>query len=213
MSSRGADEVSRLKGVGPVTRQRFVEKGLFTVQDVARVTDFSGFTHIPNMRQLVEKARDYMARLPSSPVLPPEKNPSAASGGPDGPGGPGGPGGQRTPPSLHTRYLVQDHSWWEQSVFIPCRNGGSLCRAVVYELSIESYERIAFICSWISTDDEGTENLCTVTYSPQLLLFFNPGLPKLTLQIYDQFWYGLRNKQTLCHTLWEINTMSKFAER
>jgi hypothetical protein len=125
-----------------------------------------------------------------------------------------------------SKYLITDHSWWEMKVLIPRSLGlesddqseveYGLREAIIYELSIEPHDRIAFMCSWIVSQDEKSEKkkeqLCSMTYSPQLLLYFNLDLPPLDISIRPEDYEKLPNKHTLTNVLWEMTLMHKFAK-
>jgi len=125
-----------------------------------------------------------------------------------------------------SKYLITDHSWWEMKVLIPRSLGletadqsevdYGLREAIIYEMSIEPHDRIAFMCSWIVSQDEKSdkkkEQLCSMTYSPQLLLYFNLDLPPLDISIRPEDYEKLPNKHTLTNVLWEMTLMHKFAK-
>jgi predicted flap endonuclease-1-like 5' DNA nuclease len=119
------------------------------------------------------------------------------------------------------KYLIQDHSWWEMKVLIPKAVPKTnhddeglfvLKEAIVYELSIEPHNRISFVCSWVSgSKDKKEEKLCTMTYSPQLIFYFNLGLPPLEVSIRQDDFKLLPNHEVLRNLLWETNIMHKFS--
>jgi len=121
------------------------------------------------------------------------------------------------------KYMISDHSWWEMKVLIPRtqnidEKGEStyaLKEAIVYELSIEPHNRISFVCSWLKTTEasEQREKLCTMTYSPQILFYFNLGLPPLEISIRPEDFEALPNQHALTNVIWETNLMKHFQVR
>ena len=123
-------------------------------------------------------------------------------------------------------YLISDHTWYETRVVIPREE--ALAEAIIYELCIEPNERIAFVCTWVTSDsiastssfatavdsDDKTEKrpadkLHTMTYSPQLLLHFNLDLPPLKVSIREEDFQVLPNQFTLVNVLWEVDMMQR----
>lgn len=118
-----------------------------------------------------------------------------------------------------SKYLIQDHSWYESKILLPRSVSSteghedvSLREAIVFEMSIEPHDRISFICSWVSCEDSehNKEKLCSMTYSPQLLFYFNLDLPPLDINIRPEDYEALPNKHTLTNVLWEMHLMQKF---
>ena len=111
--------------------------------------------------------------------------------------------------------MIESHTWWERKIVIPCKKhkggGYELKEAIIYELSIEAFNRVAFLCSWVNSEDD-EEILCSMTYSPQIILYFNSGshLPVLKLTMSEQAWDELENKHTVSNVLWEANVLNIF---
>lgn len=118
-----------------------------------------------------------------------------------------------------SKFLIQDHSWWEMKVLIPRATSKDeddfvLKEAIIYELSVEPHNRISFVCSWVcntGNKDKKEEKLCTMTYSPQLIFYFNLGLPPLEVSIRQDDYKLLPNHEVLTNLLWETNIMHKFS--
>jgi hypothetical protein len=109
-----------------------------------------------------------------------------------------------TPHVEETVALIQDHSWFERKIIIPTEQG-TMDPAVIYDLSIDPNNRVAFICSWITND--GNEQVADMTYSPQLIYHYNLDLPTLTIGMSKTDFNSLTNKWTLENIMWETNTM------
>ena len=114
------------------------------------------------------------------------------------------------------KFLISDHTWYETRVVVP--RDDSLCEAIVYEISVEPHDRVAFVCTWVTPPDpeedekairEGKERLHTMTYSPQLLLHFNIDLPPLNVSIRDEDFQTMPNRHALLNALWEVGMMQK----
>jgi hypothetical protein len=116
------------------------------------------------------------------------------------------------------KVLIEDHTWWERKILIPSQTsdiklGYELKEAIIYEMSLEKYNRISFICSWVVKKNEDVgEQLCTMTYSPQFILYFNSGtdLPELNISVTKEFWDELDNRFTIQNTLLEANIIQRF---
>jgi hypothetical protein len=118
------------------------------------------------------------------------------------------------------KYLITDHSWWEMKVLIPQtdtkghQGQTTLKEAIIYELSVEPHNRISFVCSWViqsnRDESESVEKLCTMTYSPQLIFYFNLDLPPLVISMREQDYKLLPNHQVLTNVLWETNVLHQF---
>lgn len=112
-----------------------------------------------------------------------------------------------TLPDQDHRHLIQDHSWWEMRVMIPrTLADDELREAVVYEMCIDPFSRVSMLCSWITSNDK-TERMCSMTYSPQFLYYFNCDLPPLTVSMLETDLNKLPNQQVVKNVLWEVNTM------
>ena len=121
------------------------------------------------------------------------------------------------PEPENSDYLIKDHSWWEMKVLIPRGllpsaedTALGLREAIVYEMSIEPHDRVAFVCCWVLPDESKKEKLCSMTYSPQLLFFFNMDLPPLTISIRPEDAETLPNMHTIKNVIYEIDLMQKY---
>ena len=104
-----------------------------------------------------------------------------------------------------TRYCLKSHNWWEMRVCLPDVNDPFAVReAIVYELSIEPFNRICFICAWIDQSD-----LKTMTFSPPFLLFYNPRLPLFHVRMTKTSLDELANKYVLLNVVEEISLMHR----
>lgn len=110
----------------------------------------------------------------------------------------------KTEPPVLTMTVMQDHSWFEKKIIIPTEQG-QMDPAVIYDMTIDPNNRVAFICSWISTGD--TEEVADMTYSPQILYHYNLDLPELKIGMSKQDYDSLPNKWTIQNVMWETNTM------
>jgi len=111
------------------------------------------------------------------------------------------------------KYLIQDHSWWEMKIVLPTpgtEEKSSLKEAIIYELSVEPHNRISFVCSWV-LKEKNEEKLCTMTYSPQFIYYFNLGLPPLEVSVQKDDFNVLPNHEVLQNLLWETNLMCLFS--
>jgi len=114
------------------------------------------------------------------------------------------------------KYMVTDHSWWEMKILLPRADKSNTDRpamqeAIIYELSIEPHNRISFVCSWVITvESEHREKLCSMTYSPSFIFFFNLSLPPLEVSMRQEDLDKLDNKHVLTNVLTETNTMIQF---
>lgn len=100
------------------------------------------------------------------------------------------------------RYLLEEHTWFELKVSLPPATGQTLKQAVVQDLCLEPDERVSLLCSWQENDE-----MCSMTYSPQYVFFFNMKLPKLEVTIKPTDLPKLPNIKTLENTLIEVNRM------
>jgi hypothetical protein len=117
------------------------------------------------------------------------------------------------------KYLLQSHSWWENRILLPKIHGEEeeLVEALIYELSLEPGNRISFLCSWYvqSSPEEKQEKVCTMTFSPQFIYYFNTHLPPLEVSIRpDDFELLPNNKgEILRNVLLETNLMNRYTEK
>jgi hypothetical protein len=211
--------VSKISGIGPVTQRTLEGKNVHTVGDLACLSPNQ--YSINNLTLFISRAKQY---IEDREVCKKEEEPSIVVIGledteekqdtadPDAVK-------LETEESDHEnqeaiKILIEDHTWWECKVLIPYKSkaGCELKEAIIYELSLEPFNRVAFICSWVTGEDNSKERLCTMTYSPQLILYFNTGadLPLLKISMNQADWENLDNKYTVENVLWETNLIHNF---
>lgn len=182
-----------IHGIGPKTEEKLKKLGMVDVETLA-ATKLDQFSHVPNLKTWVQRAQKYLSMTQTS--LPLTVN---------------------IPTDLSTAYqtLIETHSWWELEVNVPCEYNGELImqRVILYELSINSDHRVSIVCSYISPKDN--TSLCTISYSPQLIFFFNPtvSFPTLTISLPKPIWTRLSNKRAIASVLWEMNILVNKSER
>lgn len=115
------------------------------------------------------------------------------------------------------KFLIKDHSWWEMKVLLPRKVNKTdyeLKEAIVFELSLEPHSRVSFICSWVVTDEENQrEKLCAMTYSPQIVFYFNLSLPPFTVSMREEDYKSLPHTHVLENVMWEVDLMHHFQNR
>lgn len=115
------------------------------------------------------------------------------------------------------QYLISSHTWFASPILIPRLKEGSLNEqqlktGVIWEMSIEPENRISFVCTWTKkTGDK--EKVCNMSYSPQMLYHFNLDLPALEINIREEDYDALPNKEVLNNVLWETNMMIHYAQK
>lgn len=176
-------DITLLQGVGPVTAQRLSSEGIFTISDLANSSIDNGL--VKNAAALKQKAVEYLAKT----------------------------AGKMPPTRVHQktqRYLFTNHSWYEQQITLPVETSPDtydLRRAVIYELSIETFNRISFICSYFEPES-GRQVLCNFTKSPLYILTFNGDrLPLLEITISKRQFSNLPNNYVLYDTLREVSAI------
>lgn len=233
----GDHSVDKIMGIGKITTIALKNYGITTVKQLAECEPET--VKITNINILVHRARDYIQLAEKN--KPPEPEPfkfklngvsNAVATEPVKLEKEISKEVVKTPRKKEpeeeeeSKYLITDHSWWEMKVLIPRSLGlenedksdvdYALREAIIYEMSIEPHDRIAFMCSWIVAQDEKSEKkreqLCSMTYSPQLLLYFNLDLPPLDVSIRPEDYEKLPNKHTLANVLWEMTLLHKFSK-
>jgi hypothetical protein len=193
--------VSKITGIGPVNQKILENQNIATIGQLASLRPDQ--CAINNVATFIKRAEQYIQEREPERKVPVESTQEA------------GYGEDEYEHDEDSRTLIEDHTWWENKVQIPCtnfsdRSGYDMKEAIIYELSLEPCNRVAFICSWVvSKDTEDKEKLCTMTYSPQLILHFNQNqkLPELHISMSETSWNKLENKHTLENVLWETNLM------
>jgi len=219
-----SDPVTKLIGIGPVTARFLETKKVMTVGDLSKVTP--GQFSLNNLSIFIKRAKEYLEdKSPidlSSPSVIDSKLFLVIGG--DGIEDKKNPLPPLPAPSfsvptvstaaheeIETKILIENHTWFEHKIRIPCKNelDVDLKEAIIYELSIEAYNRVSLVCAWIK-DDGVSEKLCSMTFSPQFILFFNPSLPVLELSITSDDWKCIENQHTIENVLYETNLIVVF---
>jgi hypothetical protein len=209
--------VNKIEGIGSVTAGNLASYKVFNVMELSKC-DPAVIT-VNNIHTLVKRAKTYLTswetNLNENPVvnLSCTTTPRTTT-----------PQEIDTPNTTNTDdfvFLIEDHAWFEQQILIPDADTHSphelkLKSAIIYDLSIEPSNRISFICCWVITEPERDfdgEILCSMSFSAQLLSFFNPDLPELKLSVKQKDWKTFPHKQSLENTLTEINIMKGFQKK
>jgi hypothetical protein len=176
--------VSTLKGVGKVTNDRLHACGIFTVGQLADASLPTTGYIVNNIESLISAAK---VRIAST--TPKEKE-----------------------ETVHTKkefqWQIETHSWFEKIVYVPDPTAdNALRKAVVYELNLESSHRVSFLCVWVSMD-----SLTSMTFSPPVLVHFNPSLPVLRVWLNPLDAQQMTNKNVLDNVIWESNVMLMFSQ-
>ncbi len=210
------DPVENINGVGRMTALTLANKGITTVGQLVEYPDFNQL-QLSSKEKILARAKEYLEAHESK--VEAAKPPPIVLGS----------FGQKVIPESKAhentdkqpepeQYLIANHSWFEQKILLPrsaearelteadVQDEYSLREAIVYDLSIEPHNRISFICSWMVAG-ENQDNLCTMTYSPQLLLHFNLDLPPLEVTMTEEDYKLVPNPQVLKNVLWEISVM------
>lgn len=185
-----------IRGIGPKTEEKLKKIGVLSVESLAKVDD-KQFANIGNLKSLKLRAKQFLHSLSvTQPNGVERKQVSQAV-------------------ALEFEYCIESHSWWELSLFVPCEENGqyALKKAIVYELSITSNNRIALVCSFVSSHLPA--KVLTNSYSPQILFMLNPQIkfPTLTITVPKKFWADLNNQHVILSTLWEMNILVNETER
>ena len=205
------DSVSVILGIGKIISKALENHGVTTVGQLANLE--AGEISIASLPTLIGRAKEYLkvkggSEPPAEPVVILGAKPSATKSKETNHEDP------QQQQTHNNTYLVTDHTWWELTILIPreYKNGETLLKeAVIYEMSIEPHERISMVCSWIDqTEERPQEKLCSMTYSPQILLYFNETLPDLNVTIREADFKKLPNQHTLANVLQEVSTMKKW---
>jgi hypothetical protein len=197
-----SDPLNKINGLGTKTQQVLNLHNIMTVSQLAQLTPGQLPVSINNLGTLISRAKSYLT-LRKEPIVSTNMLTITSQGAKT-------ELTQTTKPEeTHFRALMDSHSWWEQRVVIldPVEPK-TLRNAVIYELTIEPGDRIAFICEWCTED--GSNDICNMTYSPQLILHLNPNLPELTCKINPNDWANMTNANVLQNVLWETNTMRTY---
>ena len=172
-------DVLLLPGVGPVTAKRLALHGVYTVQDLAKSN--LGDDVVKNAQVLRERAMQFLSQHGSSRDTTKVK-----------------------------RHLIANHSWFECPVALPIEDEHGtvkLRRAIVYELSVETYNRISFICSYFE-ETCNRQILCNFTKSALFILTFNmDALPPLEITLGKRDFTDMANNYVLYDMVREVNAV------
>lgn len=204
-------DVTMISGIGPKISADLKQHGITTVGQLAAADP----QKIPMTKlfSLVPKAKGYLAVMGGKP-----ETPKIVIGGNSGPlVNPAAVAPSKPEQQPHT-YLIESHSWYEMKVLLARPDGPEadqkvgLREAIIYELSLEPNQRVSFVCSWVVTQGEKQEEvICTMTYSPQFILFFNSDMPKLEVSLTPTDYETLPLKHVLENVLEEVKLMQTFA--
>jgi hypothetical protein len=212
--------ITKLAGVGKATEALFENKGIRTVQELA---ECDPSTLVEKYRKFIDVAKEHIKQqekvaaslgiqnLQPSPTLmingtetkeveQIEPETTAAV--------------EKEEQEEQTRLLIEEHTWWEHNIMLPRESkdadiGYELRSAAIYEVSLEAFNRISVICSWVPDDNE--DALCSMSYSPQFILDFNRNtLPPLQISLDRDTWNSLPNKHTIENVLWECSVLHAF---
>lgn len=110
---------------------------------------------------------------------------------------------KNVPKKVPERALVSDHTWFEKRVTLPLDETKD---AIIFEMSIEPNDRVAFLCMWCDSDTSETKS-----FSPQFLAVTNPQLPELSVSMQTNDADKLSHHiQTLQNVLWETNVIRNY---
>jgi hypothetical protein len=193
------DPVKTITGIGEKTAQLLQSANVHTVGELAKVQPFGLGITIPNLGALISRAKIHIAKQTEPKNLVVVTN-----------------NGIRIEEIKETkettlkqeRTLISNHPWFEKLVIIPSFEcSEKMIEVVIYELCLDPYERVSMLCGWNS--DPESDDLCTMTYSPQFIFHYNSHLPRLTCSIDPDDWGSMNNKHVLQNVLWETNAMRR----
>lgn len=153
------ESVASVAGVGRKTADALRKVGVFTVHDLAHMTEDQAKATGHQFDKHVQTARKLLAAEESSVADEPAAEAAPEAAGP---------------------LLLEGHTWYETGCEIPCPRGEDVVmrHAVVMELSVDAAHHVGMVCEWLENDE-----MCQRTYSPMLLRACNPPeqLPALEL--------------------------------
>ena len=189
--------VTKISGIGPGIASTLKLYKITTVGELANVVP--GSFKIPNLGTFISRAKLYISER--EPQFEKSKDTLVVDGQykvneqvvPQC--------NAKNDEEVESKMLITNHSWFEKEVIIPDDN--QMKNAIVFELSIDPNNRVSLICA--NVEDE---QLCKMTYSPQLLMTLNAQtLPEFTVSIDPADWKTLKNKHTIVNTLFETNVI------
>ncbi len=195
------DPIRNLEGIGPIKEKTFHACKIVTVGDLAKIVPGHSPVIVDNLGVLISRAKNYLkmkteetapttvmrvtgqgAELQSLIAVKPETKKGS-------------------------RVLIEQHSWMDKRVVVPDQNSANIMRqAVVYEICLDSDDRVSMLCEWIGEDDDSE---IVMTYSPQLIFHFNPQLAALVCEIDPSDWESMAKKHILKNVIWETNAMRR----
>lgn len=178
------DKINDLPGIGNKTTALLHKKGIFTIHDLANCT--AQIPSIPNLDKFIMTAKDYLKMPIISQTKAEKQLPTVVDS---------------------NMYKIKSHSWYEKKIILPViekNNKIENVYAIVYEMIISPYERIALICQTIKIGED-VDTLTIHSYSPQYIANFNSKLPELTCNIHSIDMKLLPNQDTLNNVLLETN--------
>jgi nucleotidyltransferase/DNA polymerase involved in DNA repair len=176
-----SDNVQTIMGIGPVIAKTLDALNIQTVQDFVQASP-EQLINVPNSYVLIQRAKAHI-KVDEPTTATTEKELS------------------------YERFFITNHTWWEKSVRVPDLNTHELQTCILYELCVEAFNRVSLMCAWLPT--QNTETLSTMTYSPQMIAYFNPKLPVLALQLSQTEQDQLTNLHTINNVLWETAVLLK----
>lgn len=214
-------DLSQITGIGPATKTALVNVGIHDIKQLSEA-HAEEISIVPKALTLISRAKahmnTYVARE-TKPMVTMESKSVIENQKPV----------EKPEISVSEEenefvYLIENHTWWELQINLPrscrakdldddeMRQDYFLRPAIIYDLSVDPNNRISFVCCWIVEDNlKKTESLCTMTYSPQLLLHFNLDLPDLKISLRPEDLKNLPSQNALSNTLWEINLMKRLS--
>jgi len=200
------DPINKITGLGRKTQETLNLHKIMTIGELAQLRPGQIPVSINNLGTLISRAKNYIKLREES--LPPPTFMTITSQGAHVVNDSKLTDNELKKPETLLKALIETHSWMEQLVVIPDPVDPKILRkGVVYELSVEPSNRVALLCEWCTED--GTDDLCSMTYSPLLLIHFNPILPILTVQIDPEDWSKMSNGNVLQNVVWETNAMKR----
>lgn len=205
-------ELRTLSGLGPKIEKELKAQQILTLEALAAVTDVQLIDRlrvmIPTIGSLILKAKQKVSGATSATAAAP---PTVTLGG-----APPLPAVVEENKSIDLKeFWLETHSWFEASIVLPRSRKArermpELCNAIIYDLCLEPNQRISFQCGWIPPDS-GEKILCTKTYSPQFIYFFNhQRLPPLTVDLHPDDLERFPRINYLKNVLEEIQMMGEF---
>lgn len=177
-------ELKQITGIGENTALALINADINSIAALATADPTK--VSVPNIVKLIQRANEYISKN----TTPNENNVQEL----------------KNTIEPNVTHMIQEHTWFELKVLIPSTPGGELKTAVVYELSVDTTNRVSLLCSWVETEDN-KEYICDMTYSPQFLFHFNLRLPRLDITLRKEDFEKLPNQDVLTNVLLEVRIM------